>query len=69
MATTMSVGIRILDIPQFRDFVEAAERVAVAAMPHQDTDPKLYQALLALQVALVALERRRDNPTNAEDRR
>lgn len=60
MAATMTVGIRILDIPQFRDFVEAAERVAVGAMRHQDADPQLHQALLDLESALSALERRPD---------
>lgn len=59
MATAI-MRIRILDIPQFRDFVEAAERVAVAAMRHSDADPQLRQALLDLEAALSALERRHD---------
>ncbi len=54
-ARTMSVGVRIVDLPQFRDFVAAAERVVVAALPYKDSDPQLHAALRDLEAASWAL--------------
>jgi hypothetical protein len=58
MAKPLEMTVRIADMPQMLDLLDAMTDVGRAVLPYVDTDPNLRAALVYLEEKISAFERR-----------